>query len=410
MTFATPWLFGAAVAASLMVGILHLLSVRRPPVLALPTARFVTGGDARAVARRPRPNDLLLLMLRVLALLAAGAALAGVQLGAGGARTVRLVMVDSAAATDSSWRERQLTGAGAPIAAAAKDDGKVESQLHAVADLARDPARAVVRATQLAAALAADRPELEQVELTVVIPDHVETVEGWEAWRAQWPGAITVQRAAPAGNVVGDGDGATGVAQPSFLASAMNDAATVAMTSLFGRAAADPYVTIVWPQDGAPAGWRMRQVSDTVSAVAAQGQALVGPFVRVADAPPVYDVPARRALAWWSDGAPAVVEERVGDRCLRSVGIRVPAASDLLLSAPAAGLLRALRAPCAARGMRTDSLRGNDPGRGPAAASAFRAGVAGRTGTRPAWLGPILLLFALALLGAEWLVRRGESA
>lgn len=408
MTFATPWLFGAAVAASLMVGILHLLSVRRPPVLALPTARFVTGGDARAVARRPRPNDLLLLMLRVLALLAAGAALAGIQLEAGRARTVRLVMVDSAAATDSSWRVRQLTGAGAPLSAA-KDDGDVESQLHAVADLARDPARAVVRATQLAAALATDRPELEQVELTVVIPDHVETLEGWEAWRAQWPGAITVQRAAPAGSVVGGGDGATGVAQPSGVASAMNDAATVAMTSLFGGAAPDPQVTIVWPQDGAPAGWRMRQVSDTVSAVAAQGQALVGPFVRVADAPPVYDVPARRALAWWSDGAPAVVEERVGGRCLRSVGIRVPAASDLLLSAPAEGLLRALRAPCAVRGLRTDSLRGNDPGRGRAAASAFRAGVAGRTGTRPAWLGPILLLFALALLGAEWLVRRGES-
>ncbi len=406
MTFATPWLFGAAVAASLLVGVLHLLSVRRPPVLALPTARFVTGGDARAVARRPRPNDLLLLMLRVLVLLAVGAALAGVRLEAGRVRTVRLVMVDSAAAADSSWRVRQLTDAGASTAAA---EDEVESQLHAVADLARDPARAVVRATQLAAALAADRPELEQVELTVVIPDHVETLAGWEAWRAQWPGAIMLQRAAAADSVVEEGDGDAGVAQPSVVASAMNDAATVAMTSRFGRAAPDPQVTIVWPQDGAPAGWRRRQVVDTVSAVAAQGQALVGPFVRVADAPPVSDVPARRALAWWSDGAPAVVEERVGDRCLRSVGIRVPMASDLLLSAPAEGLLRALRAPCEARGMRTDSLRGDDPGRGRAPASAFRVGVAGRTGTHPAWLGPLLLLFALALLGAEWVVRRGAS-
>jgi hypothetical protein len=62
------------------------------------------------------------------------------------------------------------------------------------------------------------------------------------------------------------------------------------------------------------------------------------------------------------------------------------------------------------RGLRTDSLRSDDPGRGHAAAVAFRAGGAPRAGTLPVWLGPILLLFALALLGAEWLVRRSESA
>lgn len=409
MTFATPWLFGAAVAASLLVGGLHLLSVRQPPVLALPTARFATREDARAVARRPRPNDLLLLILRVLALLAAGAALAGMQLDAGGARTVRLVMVDSAAAADSSWRARQLRAVEANIASAARGEGDVEQQLHPVAGLARDPARAVVRATQVAATLAADRPALERVELLVVMPDRVETLEGWAAWRTQWPGAITVQRAEPAGQLVEASVGTNSGASPSVVASVMNEAAMVAMTSLFGPTAPDPRVTIVWPQDGAPVGWAVRPVPDTVSAVAARAQALVGPFVRVADAPPSR-AKTRRAIAWWSDGAAAAVEERVGDRCLRTVGIRVPAASDLLLSAPAEGLLRALRAPCGMRGLRTDSLRSDDPRRSHAAAVAFRAGGAPRAGTLPVWLGPILLLFALALLGAEWLVRRSESA
>jgi hypothetical protein len=409
VTFATPWLFGAAVAASLLVGGLHLLSVRQPPVLALPTARFATREDARAVARRPRPNDLLLLILRVLALLAAGAALAGMQLDAGGARTVRLVMVDSAAAADSSWRARQLRAVEANIASAARGEGDVEQQLHPVAGLARDPARAVVRATQVAATLAADRPALERVELLVVMPDRVETLEGWAAWRTQWPGAITVQRAEPVGQLVEASVGTNSGASPSVVASVMNEAAMVAMTSLFGPTAPDPRVTIAWPQDGAPVGWAVRPGPDTVSAVAARAQALVGPFVRVADAPPSR-AKTRRAIAWWSDGAAAAVEERVGDRCLRTVGIRVPAASDLLLSAPAEGLLRALRAPCGLHGLPTDSLRSDDPGRGHAAAVAFRAGGAPRAGTLPVWLGPILLLFALALLGAEWLVRRSESA
>ena len=61
IALALPWLFGAALAASAVVAALHLLSVRRPPELLLPTARFLPERDVRAISRTRRPSDLLLL-------------------------------------------------------------------------------------------------------------------------------------------------------------------------------------------------------------------------------------------------------------------------------------------------------------------------------------------------------------
>ena len=76
MTFLAPlWLAVAAIAAGVVFA-LHLITTRRPPAAPLPTARFVPGGDARAASRASRPTDVPLLLLRVLALVLLGAAVA----------------------------------------------------------------------------------------------------------------------------------------------------------------------------------------------------------------------------------------------------------------------------------------------------------------------------------------------
>lgn len=396
MTFATPWVFGAAVMGALLAGVLHLLSVRQPPVLALPTARFVTAGDAHAVARRPRPNDLLLLLMRVLALLASGAALAGVQFESGRARTVHLIMVDSAIVTDSTaWRD-----------AMASDSmrAEVEWQVHAVAGLADDPGRALVAATGMAAAIAFDRATLEQVALTVLMPDTVETLDGWRAWRARWPGAVKVRRAAATPDPMRQ---VRTMSDAPVRAGDVHEAAMTALVATAGRNALPDDVTLYWPASGVPEGWSRTRLPDTVSAVAAGGQALVGPFVRAALPARTYD----RALAWWSDGRVAATEQRDGARCIRRVGVAVPPGSDLLLSPPARGLLQVLRAPCGAAGVSTEPLRASTATSGDttaAKASAFRVGPRSRLGTNPTWLAPVLLVMALLLLGAEWVLRRGE--
>ncbi|MEO7520234.1 MAG: BatA domain-containing protein, partial [Gemmatimonas sp.] len=83
MTFLAPSMLLVAVLGSLVAIALHFLSVRRPPAMILPTARFVAPRDVRAVSRSARPSDLLLLLLRVLAMWCAAIALAGPRYTAG---------------------------------------------------------------------------------------------------------------------------------------------------------------------------------------------------------------------------------------------------------------------------------------------------------------------------------------
>jgi hypothetical protein len=421
LSFATPWVLGAAALAAALVGALHLLSVRRPPPLLLPTARFVPGGEARSVARQPRPSDLRLLALRVAALLCAGVALAGVRWTPTQDATVRLVVAEPQWQRDSS---RWLAPDGA-------DRVDVVWQDH----LLDDPGVALVAATQAAAARARREPGIERFDLTVVLPPSVRSLQGWEAWRAQWPGRVRVQfsdtlRVAregwPAPAVLVHAGGR----RDDVVAAAFAD--TPAVTSLpagahlvrilrtdgVDSAAVAPSsvrsVVLQWPRSGRPAGWEARTPPDTVGAVVAMGQALVGPWERTARLPnALRSDTLGRAVAWWSDGEVAAIERASDNGCVRDVAIAVPEGSDLLRSAPAAGLLRALTAPCGGARLSTarlaaDSARPGNTALAPA--SAFRDGARPSAGTEPWWLAPLLLGAAAAALVAEWTLRRHEAA
>jgi hypothetical protein len=76
VTFITPGFLFAALAVAAGIVALHFIVTRQPRAAILPTARFVPDSPATAIVRDARPNDLLLMLLRVLIVLAAGAALA----------------------------------------------------------------------------------------------------------------------------------------------------------------------------------------------------------------------------------------------------------------------------------------------------------------------------------------------
>ena len=105
--FAIPWLVGAGVVGAAVITTLHFLSVRRPPELLLPTARFLDEGRVRAVSRSAQPSDLLLLMLRVLALLLASAAFAAPRWVSHSHRVARLIVADAAMRADSATLLKQ---------------------------------------------------------------------------------------------------------------------------------------------------------------------------------------------------------------------------------------------------------------------------------------------------------------
>lgn len=422
LSFATPWVLGAVAFAAVLVGALHLLSVRRPPPLLLPTARFVPGGDARAVARQPRPNDLLLLALRVAALLCAGAALAGVRWTRGQAATVRLVVAERLWQRDSL---RWMDPDGADRVDFVWQDGLLD-----------DPGVALVAATQAAAARAAREPGIERFDLTVVVPPSARAVQGWQAWRPQWPGRVRVQfsdtlRVARERwpdppvfvRTAGRRDDVVAAAFTGAPPARMDDPArqhVVRIERADGTdtvSASPPVMTNVvlrWPRSGRPDRWAARTPADTVGAVVAMGQVLVGPWERTARLPDAWRADSLvRPVAWWSDGEVAAIERATEDGCVRDVAITVPDGSDLLLSAPAAGLLRALTAPCGGMTVPTAPLAADSAARSGdarAPASLFRTGATQQTGTDPWWLGALLLALAGAALAAEWLLRRREAS
>jgi len=210
ITFGTPAFLLAGALAALVPLALHLIR-RRPPARApLPTERFLTA-DPRTSVRVSRPTDLLLLALRMLLLLLAGAAFARPVWLPAARGTSEIVLLDRGAAMASGdgWRQavaaarQRLLGAdGAPRGELVLFDtaaGRVPRRRINPAlfdSLAAAPPSALP--IRYAAALRAipgaarDLRGADSVRVTLV------TRPRWGGWndgiaplrRAAWPGAI----------------------------------------------------------------------------------------------------------------------------------------------------------------------------------------------------------------------------
>ena len=424
LSFVTPWLFGVAVAASLVVAGVHLLSVRTPPPLMLPTARFVPDGEARDVARRPRLDDRLLLLLRVCALLAAGAGLAGDRWQRSTASELRLVVADARLRTDPAWRDSVQRALAAP-------DALVD--VHFADGVSREAGAALVRAMQRAETLADQHRSLSRVDLTVVLPSRVTSMAGYAAWRTQWPGRVRLVAAGPIPAVPADPSPprvqVDGGARDDIVAAAFSygtrpaatsrRAVTIVRDTMTLSDTSSDAVAVEWPVNGVPAGFVPRPVTDTVGAIVANGAVLVGPFVRVAmpDAPlrarldsgALASFPAQ-VIAWWSDGEPAAVEMSAGRGCSRRIAVTLPRTGDLLLAAEANGLRDVVRGPCGALLVPVRATTADvRPGDSLAPAAAFRPVRTARVASDPWWITPVLLAFAVAALLAESWWRSQET-
>ena len=95
MTLLAPAFLWVAVAAAAGIVALHFIVTRQPRASILPTARFVPDSPATAIVRDARPADLLLMLLRVLIVLAAGTALAKPVFKANRQATGRVFLIDA---------------------------------------------------------------------------------------------------------------------------------------------------------------------------------------------------------------------------------------------------------------------------------------------------------------------------
>ena len=417
MTLLAPvWLF-AGIAGALGVLALHFIARQRPAPMILPTARFVPDVPARAASRAPRPTDLLLLVMRALAVLLLGLAFAGPILRPQRVPLVRVVMVDrsvAVAAPDSiAAAALMLLRPGDVLVA-------FDTAVRAVswADGDTIPPVTAAPADFGAALLVAMRearrlsPRVDSIELVLVSPmDAASWNEAVLPIRAAWPGRIRIERTPGA---VPDSTGG------GFEMRAESGDPLAATAALLGAAGengvgrvrlirdAPTAADSSWARDssGALVQWPRDSVGPVDSAVFLSGSgAVVARNVVAVAAWQRRPLPAGRAVAWWTDGSPAAVEAPLGGGCIRSVAVGVPEAGDVALARSTQRLLNALTSPCgtpAPAGPVADSIVERVAGSGPLVAGTRLVRASAHRSPATPWL----LAAGLALLLLEWMARR----
>jgi hypothetical protein len=415
MTFLAPWALGIAGLASLATVLLHLVARQRPAAYVLPTARFIP--DRRSLVSRvaTRPRDLLLLLLRVLLLLSAGAAFARPVLTPRRAPLARIVLLDRSAAVadtrEGSSRLQALRRDGVPTQvivfdsaarAPVSSDAGLDSLMRA-----EQPARA--RGSLSAALVAARRAgatlgeTADSVSLVLVSPMVSSATDAALASvRAQWPGRVQVERVRARADSASAMrlERAPSVSDPLHPALARIATGAGPHATRIVRGTATSSDTAFARTGGTVVQW------DSLTGRASAGALVMGDDVVVATLGRLPLAAEGRTLARWSDGAPAATEREVGAGCIRHVAVGVPIAGDLPLRGSFQRIVRGLVEPCGETRAEValDSAAVARIAGTPALASG-RA-LAGDAALPPARIVPWLLALALALAIAELVLRR----
>ena len=418
MSFLAPLWLAAAAVASLGVVALHLITTQRPPASALPTARFVPQGDARASSRAARPTDLLLLLLRCVALMLLGTAFAGPVTHPGGSSLARVIAVDRSRGAEADARDSAvalarpgdmvvLFDSSATIVAVGGADS-----LHAmtVGHARGSLSTGLVAARRAARELARGA---DSVELDVVSPLTADEIDAASAGLiAAWPGRVRVVRTTAV---------RVSAAAVTLVSDAADDAlrpVVAALNAHVDRNAKPEAVRVVRAPLGTGDSAAAREGSAVVSwPHSADGGRTTAEGVWAGDATlvaPLERIELQRALsggrvvARWADGTSAAVEWPLGRGCIRAIGVGIPIAGDVTLQPAFAAVARALLAPCDAAvvgAVATDSLVKAFARAGPAATAA-----ALRSTDESSPLAPWLLGAALLLLLGELALRRDAAA
>lgn len=411
MIFLAPWALAIAGLSALGLVALHLVARQRPAVFLLPTTRFVP--DQRTLVSRvaARPRDLLLLALRVLLVLAAGAAFAQPVLMPAHGGMARVVLIDgsrdASSADEAFERLRGILGQAVPTSIIVFDSIPSAILPTALDSAMRAPRSGAVGS--LSAALVAARragatlaEHADSLQLILVSPlARRELDSATMRIRDQWPGAIRVWRSA----LRVDSSFAWRLEHELAMedplgpsVAAMRPAREEQVTRLIRRAPVATDSAFV-RQGGTVVRW------DSSSATGAAPEGLVAGGDVVVAALGRRAIASGMARARWADGTPAATERRIGAGCLREVGVAMPAAGDLALHARFQRIVRELLRPCGTLPVDTPAdsgvilrLVGASTNAAPAAAMRQEKE---RSSTLARWLLVLAMVFALAELAVR---------
>ncbi len=430
MTFLAPgFLWGAALVAAVIVA-LHFIVTRQPRATVLPTARFVPDSAATATVRDTRPSDLLLMFLRVLIVLAAGAALAKPVIKPSRRADARTFLMDASRSVanvgEAADSVKKLYRAGDAIIvfdSAARSLGVTGSD--SLAAIRRSDVRGNLSAALIASLRQATvvRDRADSLELVIVSPFAEEEHDAaTDSIRKLWPGRARLVHVAARPDSASIDGGAIEIRSSSddpltvavSLASKQQPRASTRIVRNASLTSEDTawastagHVLVTWPGDGRPLFTVPRAPVDQSGGILSGDARVIAAFDRRWMFP-TDSLRGRRIVARWADGGPAAVEKRVGQGCIRSVAIPVAAVGDLVIRPEFIALVREIVAPCGEpRSTRplASTVIASLGGRGhlaPGDAFAARQDIASP-------LAPWLFGIALAGALAELLVRRISS-
>ena len=423
MTFIAPGFLYAALAVAAGIVALHFIVTRQPRAAILPTARFVPDSPATAIVRDARPNDLLLMLLRVLIVLAAGTALARPVIKPSRQPVGRVFLVDvsrsPASTKDAVDSIKALYREGDAIIEFASSART--SRMQALDSIRLSTARGNLSGALVASLREASdmRDRVDSIELVLLSPLMDEEYDAaTDSIRKLWPGRArlvrtgaridSVRSPSPIELRAGADDalmvsaslankqrGLSGARFMRTAALTADDSAWIAST---GRP------VVVWPANERPLYAAPLSKPDVSGGVIADNARVVAAFSRRWSFPPD-SLRSARVVARWADGDPAAIERRSANGCVRSVAIPVVGVGDLVIRPEFVSLVNSLAAPCGglvsanALGEKAvASLTGSGP-------LALGKDFAPRRDV-PSPLAPWLLGLALAAAFGELLVRR----
>jgi hypothetical protein len=351
MTFLAPGFFYGSVVVAAAITALHFIVTRQPRAGFLPTARFVPDMPATATARATRPSDILLLLLRVLLVLAAGAGLAKPVIKPSRSATAQVVLADVSRSVNDIAAIRaavdSLYQAG-DVLIAFDSSARV---LRGTDTLVRAESRGNLSAALIAAMRAGSslRERADSVGLIVVSPFAAETMDAaTQRIRALWPGdAKLIVAGRPASVPVDSPVPVTLRSSPGDAFGVVAGRITAASNAVVVRdgSTMDTRNLVAWPVSERPRGAVPRASPDTIGGVVADDVVVVATFERRWSYP-ADSIGGGTVAARWIDGEPAAVEWRNGEGCVRSVAIPVSQAGDFVLRDDVANLVSQLVVPC----------------------------------------------------------------
>lgn len=370
MTLLAPAFLWGAIAVAAGIVALHFIVTRQPRASVLPTARFVPDSAATAIVRDARPADLLLMLLRVLVVLAAGAALAKPVFTANRQPVGRIFLVDASRST-SDMREaadsvRALYRSGDAVVvfdSAVRTPGIKTPDSLATArksNATGNLSAALIAALRQGSTL---RDKVDSIELVVVSPMLAEERDAaTDSIRKLWHGRARLVHVSPAAadsslpsvkadiRLESDANDPLGVAVSLAAKNNLHENARILRT---GNVSADDstwmaaasHVVVVWPIAERPQLAVARTPADQSGGIVGNDIRLVAAFDRHWTYP-ADSLRGARVIARWADGEAAVVEKANGAGCFRSVSVPVPVIGDLVIRPEFIRLVEAVAAPC----------------------------------------------------------------